>query len=91
MELFKVTDRERQIRELVADIRTHETVDDAFLAKSFTDRLLILDINGTDGIPEEIVARLRERDFYSAETVYDKSGNHTSDFGDVERVIESIS
>lgn len=78
-----MSDRESQIRDLVAHIQTHAAVDDAFLAKSFTDRLLILDINGTDGVPDEIIARLRECDFYSAETVYDESSNHTSDFGDV--------
>ncbi|WP_262177399.1 hypothetical protein [Haloarcula laminariae] len=78
-----MTDREQRIQDMVADIRTHDAVDDAFLAKSFTDRLLILDINGVEGVPDEIAVRLRECDFYSAEAVYGESDSHTSTVGAV--------
>jgi hypothetical protein len=78
-----VTDRERTIQDLVSDIRTHDAVDDAFLAKSFTDRLLILDSNEVDGVPDEIVVRLREYGFHSAQAVYGESSGHTSTLGNV--------
>lgn len=82
-----MTDRERSLRRLVADVRAHESVEDAFLAKSFTDRLLILDIHG-DAVPDEIETRLKRHDFQSADAVYgDADGPHSSlgDVGDATR------
>lgn len=78
-----MSEREARIRNLLADIRTHEAVADAFLAKSFTDRLLILDVDAGDGVPDEIASRLGEHGFDTAESVYGATGNRTSGLGDV--------
>jgi len=61
---------DRDIDALPGVLRAHEAVRDAFYAKSFTDRLLVLDLDG-DEVPEELVEVLNNRDFYSAAEVYD--------------------
>lgn len=78
-----MSDRVRELRQLIAEVQTHEAVEDAFLAKSFTDQLLILDLGDGDAVPEEIKTRLRNHDCYSAETVYEDSDGHTSSLGEV--------
>mgnify|MGYP006295722857 CR=1 FL=1 len=64
-----MTDRETELHRLAAELRDHETIDDAFLAKSFTDRHLIVDVSD-DTVPEAVAKRLAEHDLYGADEVY---------------------
>jgi len=68
-------DRETELRQLTAELREHESVDDAFLAKSFTDRLVILDIVDSDGVPEDIADCLEDHDLRGADAVYGNEGS----------------
>jgi len=67
-----MTDRASALRDLAEDLREHEAVDDAFVAKSFTDRLLILDLAGEGEVPSGIEDRLAEHDLRGANEVYDE-------------------
>ncbi|MFC7019945.1 MULTISPECIES: hypothetical protein [Haloarcula] len=65
-----MTDRTAKLSQLAADLRASDGVVDAFLAKSFTDRLLILDVSGGDPVPDAVSARLAENGLRAAEEVY---------------------
>ena len=73
-----MSDRETELRRLTADIRDHEAIDDAFLAKSFTDRLVIIDVSDSDAVPAEVRSRLAEYDVHTAEREYGGGGNGSS-------------
>lgn len=65
-----MTDRETELRRLTTQLQQHELVDDAFLAKSFTDRLLILDVRHGESIPDDIEQMLANHELHGAEGVY---------------------
>jgi hypothetical protein len=65
-----VTDREAELRQLTADLRNHGAIDDAFLAKSFTDRLVIVDVDDGADVPSGVSERLAEVDLRPADAVY---------------------
>jgi hypothetical protein len=68
-ERLVMTDRKLELQQLVVDLTDHEGVVDAFVAKSFTDRLVILDTrNGT--VPEAVRERHGAHECYGSETVY---------------------
>jgi hypothetical protein len=78
-----MTEREKELRRLAAEFREHDVVTDAFLAKSFTDHLLIVDVQCGESIPRGIVESLREHDLVGANEVYDDSGTDVSFAGSV--------
>jgi hypothetical protein len=82
-----MTDREAELRQLVAELRNHEAVDDAFLAKSFTDRLVIVDIGDGETVPAAVRDRLAEHDVRDADEAYGTGagGSFTGDVGDAAR------
>jgi hypothetical protein len=82
-----MTDREAELRQLVAELRTHEAVDDAFLAKSFTDRLVIVDIDDGETVPAAVRDRLAAHDVRDADDAYGvgAGGSFTGDVGDAAR------
>lgn len=65
-----MSDREAELRQLLAEIRDHEAVDDAFLAKSFTDRLVIIDVSDGGSVPADVADRLAEHELRGAADVY---------------------
>lgn len=69
-----MTAREETLRELVAQIREHDSVEAAFLAKSFTDRLVVIDFEAGARLPETIVASLRVTGLRGANAVYETGG-----------------
>lgn len=62
--------READLRELIAELCEIDVVALAFLAKSFTDRLVIVDVGPDVEMSDEIVARLEAYDFRGADEVY---------------------
>ncbi|MFB6083230.1 MAG: hypothetical protein ABEJ94_03170 [Halorientalis sp.] len=76
-------DRTAELRQLAADLRERETVVDAWLAKSFTDRLLVVDLRTDADVPEDIRERLHDHDLYGANEVYDTDERDASFAGTV--------
>ena len=64
-------DREAQLRDLADRVSDHDAVADAWLAKSFTDRLLVVDLVADRALPPAIPELLAEHDCYGANDVYD--------------------
>lgn len=54
-----MADRKAELRSLAADLRADTRVADAWLAKSFTDRLFVVELETGDSLPESLEARLR--------------------------------
>jgi len=81
-----MADRAATLRELAATLRESEGVVDAFLAKSFTDRHLIVDYR-EDTLPDPIRERLAAQDLRDAGEVYGEDRGHpfASDIGDAVR------
>lgn len=79
-----MSDREAELHELTADLREHEAVADAFLAKSFTDQLVIVDIDDAESVPNDVKARLAEHDLRGADEVYgdDDRGSFAGEVAD---------
>lgn len=66
-----MTDRETRLRDLADEVCEYEGVTDAWLAKSFTDLLFVVDLEPGTDLPEEIPELLAEHDCYGANEVYD--------------------
>lgn len=64
-------DRRDRLEALAQDICTHDAVADAWLAKSFTDRLFVVDLEPEADMPAAIHERLAAHDLYGANEVYD--------------------
>ena len=65
-----MSDREAELRELAAELRERDAVADAFPAKSFTDQLVVIDIDGTGTVPDDVKARLADHGLHEAGAVY---------------------
>jgi hypothetical protein len=78
-----MTDREEQLRGVAAEVSDHQAIDDAFTAKSFTDLLVIVDVEGMETVPDDVVKLLAEYDCYGADRVYGDDGGNHSFLGDV--------
>ncbi|WP_348611219.1 hypothetical protein [Halobaculum rarum] len=63
-------DRRDELEDVIAGLRAHDAVADAFIAKSFTDRLVIVDIDGPDEVPPDVVDHLADHDLRGADGVY---------------------
>ncbi|WP_226004769.1 hypothetical protein [Natrinema salinisoli] len=78
-----MTDREATLEDLAARLREREAVSDAFLAKSFTDRLLVLDLEDGTALPAEIRDLLADHDLRGANEVYGNERDDPSLAGDL--------
>ncbi|MXR40545.1 hypothetical protein GRX01_04180 [Halobaculum sp. WSA2] len=63
-------DRRDELEDVVSDLRARDAIADAFIAKSFTDRLVIVDIEGRDEVPADVIEHLADHDLRGAEGVY---------------------
>jgi hypothetical protein len=82
-----MTDREAELERLVERARRHDAVEDAFLAKSFTDRLVVVDLDAGESLPRELVTLFAAHDCHGADEVYGWSSDDASagEHGDVTR------
>ncbi|MFB6180108.1 MAG: hypothetical protein ABEI77_10345 [Halorientalis sp.] len=78
-----MSDRAAELRALASEISDHETVDDAWLAKSFTDMLLVVDLPEGTTLPAEIRDSLADHDLYGSNEVYDMDDTDQSFVGTV--------
>lgn len=83
-----MTDREAELRDLASRVRECDAVADAWLAKSFTDRLLVVDVRADATLPADLRRDLADRDLRGANAVYGEAAEDPSfagDVGDAER------
>ncbi|MFC6614953.1 hypothetical protein ACFQAS_08330 [Halopenitus salinus] len=87
-----MSERKAELRQLSSELREHEAIADAFPARSFADRLVIVDVGDepadTDAtVPDGVVDRLGDHDLRAAEEVYGDDGGSTfaGDIGDATR------
>lgn len=82
-----MTDRETELEALVERARQHDAVADAFLAKSFTDRLVVVDLEADESLPRELVTLFASHDCHGASDVYDWSqgDSSTGEYGEATR------
>lgn len=73
-----MTDRRTELRELVARVRERDAVEDAWLAKSFTDRLLVVDVAADASLPADLAEELADYDLRGANEVYGTDADRQS-------------
>lgn len=78
-----MTERGNELRRLAEKFRDHDAVTGAFLAKSFTDRLVIIDLQGDVPMPRDIAESLEENDLKGVNEVYADVGGEESFAGTV--------
>ncbi|MFB6131288.1 MAG: hypothetical protein ABEJ28_10755 [Salinigranum sp.] len=78
-----MADRESELRSVAATVREYDVVEAAFTAKSFTDRLLIVDLRRGGRVPDEVREFLAERGLRGANDVYGSDADDPSLSGDV--------
>jgi len=66
-----MTDRRERLRELADDLAERDDLGDAYVAKSFTDRLFVVEVPADRSIPGAVTDRLAEHDVYPASEVYE--------------------
>lgn len=81
-----MSDRRERLQRVAADLQEYDCIDDAFLAKSFTDQLLILDVEQGEAIPEAVLETLRDNDLRGAESVYGEDSEAHTVVGDLDDV-----
>lgn len=69
-----MSDRAAELRALAAEIASREDVQDAWTAKSFTDRLLVVETPAEEALPASVEHRLRDHDCRGADDVYGMDG-----------------
>ena len=75
-----VTDRATDLREFAGRLVECDGVVDAWTAKSFTDRLFVVEVPPGGGLPDGVRERLHARDLREASEVYDVPGAADADF-----------
>lgn len=76
-----MSDRKAELRQLATALCDYDVVEDAWLAKSFTDQLLVVDLKKGAAIPDEVTERLNDHDLYGANEVYETDGEDQSSAG----------
>jgi hypothetical protein len=75
------TDRGAELRALAAEVADEPAVADAWLAKSFTDRVLVVTVEPGATLPDAVRERLAAHDLRGANEVYDSGDADPSAMG----------
>lgn len=81
-----MSDRRTELEGLVDGIIEHDAVDNAFVAKSFTDQLVVVDCKEGEGLPTAVEEQLRDHGLAAANDVYATTGDEGSSAGAVGEV-----
>jgi hypothetical protein len=65
-----MNDRERELRALAEEVTAVEGVVDAWTAKSFSDRLFVVEVEAGEELPESVRAELADRDLEGANRAF---------------------
>ena len=66
-----MTERGDRLRDLADRVADRDDVTDAWTAKSFTDRLLVVEVRPDAALPASVRTRLHDHGFREANEVYD--------------------
>lgn len=79
-----MTDRAAELERLVEELTDHDAVADAWVAKSFTDRLVVIDLHEERTVPSGLEERLADHDLYGSNEVYglDDDGSQMGSVGE---------
>jgi len=75
-----MSERRAELTTLAERLTDDEAVTDAWTAKSFTDRLFVVEVPSDGRLPETIRSVLHEHGLREANEVYDVSGAADADF-----------
>ncbi|WP_226482135.1 hypothetical protein [Natrinema amylolyticum] len=78
-----MSDREETLRDLADRLREYDAVADAFVAKSFTDHHLMVDLERRESVPTEIRDLLAAHDLRGSNAEYDTETDDPSFAGDL--------
>ena len=76
-------DRRAQLVAVTEQLQEYDAITDAFLAKSFTDRLLIVDVDSSAELPSEAVELLHEHGLRGIDSLDGEDDQPRSAVGDV--------
>jgi len=79
-----MSDRRVALEALADDVATEDAVTDAFVAKSFSDQLVIVDVAEGKSMPASVRERLADADVRPAESVYGDEDGAASPVGPTE-------
>lgn len=80
-----MSDRATELRRLAQEIADRDGVTDAWTAKSFTDRLFVVEVPPGETLPEAVEREIVAHDCRGADEVYEMDGVDGPDFaGDLE-------
>lgn len=66
-----MSNRTAALRDLAAALTDHDAVADAWVAKSFSDQLVVVDVQAGETLPASVEDRLTARGLRGANEVYD--------------------
>ncbi len=66
-----MTDREQELRQLSEDLRERDAIVDAWTAKSFTDRLFVVEVETGAELPADVRERLLDHGLRGYNEVHD--------------------
>ncbi|MFC7041889.1 hypothetical protein [Halonotius sp. GCM10025705] len=78
-----MVDRATELRQLTDQIADYDAIDDAFVAKSFTDQLVVVDCKAGETLPAAITERLHDHGLDGANDVYATTEGDQSSAGAV--------
>ncbi|WP_436903439.1 hypothetical protein [Halovenus halobia] len=76
-------DRRETLVAVTEQLQEYDVITDAFLAKSFTDRLLIVDVTEGEQLPADALELIREHDFQAIDSLDTDDKRPRSAVGDV--------
>ena len=76
-----MSDRDDELQGLVARVAGLDPVADAWLAKSFTDRLFVVELDPGTSFPDGLRRTLADHDLYGCNAVYDLEDDDDSFVG----------
>jgi hypothetical protein len=80
-----MTDREQELRQLSDDLREHDAIVDAWTAKSFTDRLFVVEVGTGAELPADVRERLLDHGLRGYNEIHDVSAADDAFAGELAR------
>ena len=80
-----MTDREQELQQLSDDLREHDAIVDAWTAKSFTDRLFVVEVEAGTELSADTRDRLLDHGLQGYNEVHDVSATDDAFAGELDR------